>query len=209
MVLDCHGLAPQLSKRATHSGRDYLWPTARAERFDHPHESGRIVGFSGRDGCSHGLLLRGARVVPRPARGADGFEQLQHATDECRRSRFDNTTSICRSSMKSPPMRAHGRAHRNCPWANDLRRPLTGRHNSASTSESGTLIQLSLRGASGHDAGPQLDCSRARRQATGVPRLRGTRVRVADAHPPPHGSSSPRRHRGRRTAQRLTNASVG
>jgi hypothetical protein len=58
MVLDCYGLVPQLSKLATHNGRDHLWLTARSERFNHPHESRRIVGFSGQDRCSHGVRFK-------------------------------------------------------------------------------------------------------------------------------------------------------
>ena len=34
---------------------DHLWPTARAERLDHPHPFGRIVSGGGRNRCSHDL----------------------------------------------------------------------------------------------------------------------------------------------------------
>jgi hypothetical protein len=30
-------------------GRDHLWATARAERFEYPYEFGRIVALGGRD----------------------------------------------------------------------------------------------------------------------------------------------------------------
>ena len=77
MILDRHRLPPQLRKPATHRARDHLWPT--------PGPNGSIirttlVGYSvaWRSGS---LLasspLRGAWVLPRLARSADGSEPVQ------------------------------------------------------------------------------------------------------------------------------------